>query len=181
MQRNAEFSKRYVSHYGLRVRDLAEMTAWYQTFLEARVEHDMGFGVFMTFDDEHHRMVIFTVPDTVERPPTANGIDHIGYGVRDHAHLVEIYERLRDMGITPSSQLNHRFTTSLYYHDPDGNEVEFSVDNLPTKQACSDFVASEAMAEIGVPPFGYDFDPEELARLHHAGAAVPELAHIGLP
>ena len=108
-----------------------------------------------------------SVPDTVERPPTASGIDHIGYGVRDHAHLVEIYERLRDMGIKPSSQLNHRFTTSIYYHDPDGNEVEFSVDNLPTKQECSDFVASDAMAEIGLPPFGYDFDPEELARLHN--------------
>ena len=102
-------------------------------------------------------------------------------GVRDHAHLVEIYERLRDIGIKPFTQLNHRFTTSLYYHDPDGNEVEFSVDNFPTKQECSDFVASEAMAEIGMPPFGYDFDPEEMARLHHAGASISELARFGLP
>jgi len=37
------------------------------------------------------------------------------------------------------------------------------------------------MAEIGMPPFGYDFDPEELARLHHAGAPLTELARVGLP
>ena len=171
----------YISHVGIRARNYEAMLRWYESVMGAEIRHQNDFLAFMTFDDEHHRMVIFTVPDTVERPPTANGIDHIGYGVRDHGHLVEIYERLRDLGIKPSSQLNHRFTTSIYYHDPDGNEVEFSVDNLPTKQECSDFVASEAMAEIGVPPFGYDFDPEELARLHHAGTPTSELARIGLP
>ena len=108
-------------------------------------------------------------------------MDHIGYGVRDHAHMVEIYERLRDEGIMPFAPVNHRFTTSLYYRDPDGNEVEFSVDNFPTKEECAAFVTSDAMAEIGYPPFGYEFDPEELARLYRAGASAEEMARIGLP
>ncbi|HMS10528.1 MAG TPA: hypothetical protein PKE66_13670, partial [Pyrinomonadaceae bacterium] len=64
MNTAGEFSRKYVSHYGLRVRDLAKMTEWYQTFLEAKIEHHMGFGVFMTFDDEHHRLVIFTDENT---------------------------------------------------------------------------------------------------------------------
>jgi len=171
----------YISHVGIRARDYEGMLRWYGDVMGAEVRHQNDFLAFMTFDDEHHRMVIFKDPETVERPKAAHGIDHIGYGVRDHAHLVEIYERLRDMDIKPFAQLNHRFTTSLYYHDPDGNEVEFSVDNFPTKQECSDFVASEAMAEIGVPPFGYDFDPEEMARMHHAGASAAEIARVGLP
>jgi catechol 2,3-dioxygenase-like lactoylglutathione lyase family enzyme len=102
----------YISHVGIRARNYEAMLRWYEQVMGAEIRHQNDFLAFMTFDEEHHRMVIFTVPDTVERPPTANGIDHIGYGVRDHGHLVEIYERLRDMGIKPSSQLNHRFTTS---------------------------------------------------------------------
>ena len=66
MQTNGEFSRKYVSHYGLRVRNLTGMIEWYQKFLDARIEYDMGFGAFMTFDDEHHRLVIFTTDDTVE-------------------------------------------------------------------------------------------------------------------
>jgi catechol-2,3-dioxygenase len=171
----------YISHVGLRARNYAEMLEWYGEVMGAEVQHRNDFLAFLSFDDEHHRMVIYTQPDTVERPATANGVDHIGYGVRDHAHLVEIYERLRDKGIKPSSQLNHRFTTSLYYHDPDGNEVEFSVDNLPTKAECTAFVQSDAMNEISHPPFGHDFDPEALAKLVHTGAPASELARVGLP
>lgn len=171
----------YISHIGLRAWKYAEMVEWYGKVMGAEVRHRNEFLAFMAFDDEHHRLVIFTDPDTVERPATAHGIDHIGYGVRDHGHLVEIYERLRDEGIMPFAPVNHRFTTSLYYRDPDGNEVEFSADNFPTKEECSAFVMSDAMAEIGYPPFGYAFDPEELARLHRSGATASELARIGLP
>jgi len=64
---------------------------------------------------------------------------------------------------------------------PDGNEVELSVDNYPTKTECDAFVRSERMEEIGRPPFGYVFDPDELVRLHSEGASEETLARIGLP
>lgn len=135
----------------------------------------------MTFDEEHHRLVIFEDAATVAKPENAAGIDHVGYGFASFGDLVATYERLKADGITPFLPLNHRFTTSLYYHDPDGNEVELSVDNFPTKQECDAFVRSERMAEIGRPPFGYVFDPDELVRLYHEGASAEELARIGLP
>jgi hypothetical protein len=37
------------------------------------------------------------------------------------------------------------------------------------------------MAEIGKPPFGYNFDPDELARLYHQGVPAESLARIGIP
>ena len=37
------------------------------------------------------------------------------------------------------------------------------------------------MAEIGRPPFGYTFDPDELARLYHQDVPEETLARIGLP
>ena len=109
------------------------------------------------------------------------GIDHVGYGLAGFGDLISTYERLKADGITPFMPLNHRFTTSLYYHDPEGNEVELSVDNFPTKGECDAFVRSEQMDEIGRPPFGYTFDPDELARLYHEGASPKQLAQIGIP
>lgn len=171
----------YISHYGIRAKQLNEMIEWYSQVFQAKVQHQNEFLAFMTYDDEHHRLVIFEDPETVDRPAAASGIDHVGYGVASFADFVAIYERLKKQGITPFAQLNHRFTTSLYYHDPDGNEVEFSVDNFLTKEECRAFVTSDDMTEIGRPPFGYTFDPDELAALVHQGAALETLARIGLP
>lgn len=38
----------------------------------------------------------------------------------------------------------------------------------------------QEMAEIGRPPFGYTFDPDELARLYHQGVPAETLARIGM-
>ncbi len=170
----------YISHYGIRAKNYKEMVEWYKTVFNARVQHENEFLSFMTFDDEHHRLVIFEDPETVDRVPTAAGIDHIGYGVASFGDLVSTYERLKALGIRPFLPLNHKFTTSLYYRDPDGNEVELSVDNF-SKQECDDFIRSEKMNEIGFPPFGCEFDADELARMYHAGASDTELARIGIP
>ena len=171
----------YISHYGIRAQRYQEMVRWYKTVFRAKVQHENEFLAFMTFDEEHHRLVIFEDAATVAKPANAAGIDHVGYGLAGFGDLVTTYERLKAEGITPFMPVNHRFTTSLYYHDPDGNEVELSVDNFPTKGECDAFVRSEQMEEIGRPPFGYTFDPDELARLYHQGEPEEALARIGLP
>lgn len=170
----------YISHYGIRAKKYKEMVEWYAIVFNARIQHENEFLAFMTFDDEHHRLVIFEDTETVERVPTAAGIDHVGYGLASFGDLVTTYERLKAQGIAPFLPLNHKFTTSLYYRDPDGNEVELSVDNFPTKGECSDFIASERMNEIGQPPFGCEFDADELAKLYHQGVSHAELALIGI-
>jgi catechol-2,3-dioxygenase len=171
----------YISHYGIRARQYRDMIQWYKTVFRAKIQHENEFLAFMTFDEEHHRLVIFEDAATVAKPENAAGIDHVGYGFASFGDLVATYERLKADGITPFLPLNHRFTTSLYYHDPDGNDVELSVDNFPTKTECDAFVRSERMAEIGRPPFGYVFDPDELVRLYHEGASAEALARIGVP
>lgn len=171
----------YISHYGLRTKRRKEMIQWYQTVFGAKIQHENDFLAFMTFDEEHHRLVIWEDRDTVDKPETAAGIDHVGYGLSSFGDLVVAYERLKAQGIIPFMPLNHKFTTSLYYHDPDGNEVELSVDNFTTKDECNHFIQSDDMVEIGKPPFGYSFDPDELAKLYHDGAPAEQLARIGLP
>ena len=182
MDNGSEFSRKYVSHYGLRARQLPEMVEWYKTFLNAQIEYDLGFGAFMTFDNEHHRLVIFGDDDTVEKDPNAAGVEHIGIGLPSFAALAEEYERLKSLGIIPSLPVNHGFTTSLYYRDPENNEIELTVDNFATKEECREWMHSEKMTAAMVPPtFGDLFDPEEMVRLVREGASLSELATLGQP
>ena len=177
---NGEPNSKYIAHYGIRTRQLKEMIEWYKTFFDAEILYENEYAAFMTFDEEHHRLVLWTDEDTQNKPENTAGVDHIGIGLSGFANLVAAYERLKAEGITPFLPVNHRFTTSLYYHDPDGNEVELSVDNFPTKEQCGDFVKSEKMDAILIPPFGDVFDPDELARAFHQGASDEELAKIGM-
>lgn len=171
----------YISHYGIRAQRFRDMIQWYKTVFRAKIQHENEFLAFMTFDEEHHRLVIFEDAATVAKPENAAGVDHVGYGLASFGDFVLTYERLKAEGIIPFLTLNHRFTTSLYYHDPDGNEVELSVDNFSTKEECDAFVRSERMMEIGRPPFGYTFDADELSSLYHQGVSAETLARIGLP
>ena len=174
-----KFGSKYISHYGIRTRRISEMINWYKTFFNATVQHGDENLAFMTFDEEHHRLVIWTDEAAEEKKENIAGVDHIGIGLPNFGELVENYERLKAAGIMPFMPVNHRFTTSLYYKDPDGNEVELSVDNFPSKEACGEFVKSEQMKAILQPPFGDIFDPEELAMRYHQGATEEELAQIG--
>ena len=175
-----EFSKKYISHYGLRTKQLPEMIEWYKKFLDAETQYDMGFGAFMTFDDDHHRIVIFTTDDTEDKIANSAGVDHIGIGLPDFASLVENYERLKAHGIVPTLTVNHGFTTSLYYADPDGNEIEFTVDNFRTKDECRAWMKTDAMVKAMNPPaFGDVFDADELVRMFRDGASHEDLARMG--
>jgi catechol-2,3-dioxygenase len=171
----------HIGHFGLRTKDVDRAVEWYGRALGAEVRFRNEFAAFMSFDDEHHRFVIWDDGETSAKPENAAGVDHIGFMVSDPGALSEQYERLKGLGITPALCVNHHFTSSLYYRDPDGNEVEISCDNLPSKQAADAFMKSHQMAEAMRPPlFGAEFDPEALAQMQRSGAPLEEMARIGL-
>jgi catechol-2,3-dioxygenase len=170
---------RALAHFGVRTRRFEALLRWYGDVLGARVLFQNDWAAFLTFDDEHHRLVIWTDEATRDRDPDSACIDHLCIALPDFEALAARYERLKRIGVLPSLTVNHRFTTSLYYRDPDGNELEFSVDNFATKEEGTAFVCSEAMAAILVPPFGDAFDPEELLTLVRAGASREQLVALG--
>lgn len=61
---------------------------------------------------------------------------------------------------------------SMYYEDPDGNEVETQVDNFDTAEEGMAFIEGEAFAEN---PIGVDFDPEEFVKRVRNGDDESEL------
>src|SRR3546814_5760383 len=85
------------------------------------------------------------------------------------------YERLRDKGIRPVFPINHGPTTSMYYADPDGNQIELQVDNYDKIEDATAFFYSEAFAEN---PVGVEFDPDELLRSEEHTSELQSLMRI---
>ena len=165
-----------MAHYVLRASDKAASVAWYGKVLGMRPVHENPMISFLTYDDEHHRMAIAQMPESTPRQPGAPGLDHVAYTLADLEELLATYKRLKADGIMPVWPVNHGLTTSLYYEDPDGNRVEFQIENLGSKEELQAYMVSDAFAAN---PIGIDFDPEELLRRYESGDPVEELLQMG--
>jgi catechol-2,3-dioxygenase len=157
------------SHLILQTPQFAEMTAWYKTALSAKPMFENDAVCFLSYDDEHHRVMIGHNPGATPRDPKAAGVVHFAYAVETLEDLVNTYLRLKGEGIVPHNCINHGFTTSLYYLDPDTNEVEFAVDNFTTREAMDAWFATGAFDRNFV---GFPFDPEYMVKRHREG--VPQ-------
>lgn len=156
-------------HIVLRSNHFDEMTRWYKAVLNARPLFERTGACFLTYDDEHHRVLIFSDPNATDRPATAAGVAHFAYLFNNLTELMSTYERLRDEEkITPTYCVNHGFQFSLYYHDPDKNEVELGCDNFATRQEINDWFAEGHFATNF---YGYNFDPEEVYEWHKNGVS----------
>jgi catechol-2,3-dioxygenase len=164
------------AHFVLRVRELPRSIAWYETVLGMEMVHRAEKIAFMTYDDEHHRIALVETPVAAETKPGAPGLDHVAYTLRSLHDLLATYRRLHSNGIEPAWPINHGLTTSIYYRDPDGNGVEFQVENFETPEALRGFMESEAFAAN---PIGVPFDPEELAARYERGDPIEELLAQG--
>jgi catechol-2,3-dioxygenase len=94
-------SPKKLSHAVLRTCHFKEMVEWYKTVLSAEIMNQNDFIAFMTYDDEHHRIAIATIPGMVERPKHSAGLDHLSFTYGTLGDLVATYERLKAAGITP--------------------------------------------------------------------------------
>lgn len=174
------------AHAVLRTRNLDTMADWYATVLSARtVFRTPGFAVGLTYDEEHHRIALTQIPDEIPDPMPAgtdfgdriaaartwSGLEHLAFtfaGLRD---LLSTYLRLKDEGILPIFCVNHGGTMSMYYLDPDGNNVELQVDTMPMDQA-EEMMHQKEFQENSV---GFAVDPDELVEQYNAGVALKEI------
>lgn len=145
-----------------------KMVEWYQTFLGARITHANQRITFMTYDHEHHRIGIYQAPDLKrpDPPKSSVGVAHVAFGFDTLADLATSYEQKKARGIMPVWCVNHGISTSLYYEDPDGTEVETQVDNFDSAEEGMAYIEGAKFSEN---PIGVDFDPGELVRRIRAG------------
>ncbi|KPM39818.1 hypothetical protein AK830_g6727 [Neonectria ditissima] len=154
------------AHVFLRTNKFQEMVAWYKTVLGAEARFETERIAFLCFDEEHHRVAICALPGTGDKVKTSAGLEHMAFGFDTLDDLALAYQQRKDVGITPSWCVNHGITTSIYYTDPDGNQIETQVDSFEDNDEATNYMLS---AEFKANPVGTEFDPEDLVRRLKSG------------
>ncbi|KAF4465951.1 glyoxalase Bleomycin resistance Dioxygenase [Fusarium albosuccineum] len=168
-----------LAHVVLRTSNYKPMVEFYKAFLGAQVSFENEVLAFLTYDEEHHRIAIGNIPGLSDKLPTSAGLEHIAFQFASLGDLIQAYEQRKTRGILPIWSVNHGPTTSIYYQDPDGNQLETQVDNFDTIEGANAMMASPEYAEN---PIGVDFDPVELKRRLENGEderLIKKRANIG--
>jgi len=163
-------------HIVYRTRRFEQMLAWYQTVFDARVQHQNPALAFLTYDDEHHRFAFINLatvaPEGTETDKRGLiGVDHVAYTYGSLNDLFENYAQLKAKGITPYWCIHHGVTVSMYYADPDGNQMEFQVDCFTSNDDANAFMAGP---HFSANPIGVEYDPDEWLAQMNAGAPVSD-------
>lgn len=150
------------AHVVYRTRRFEQMLQWYETVFDARIQYQNPALAFLTYDDEHHRFALVNLSSI--RPDGADtdgrgmiGVDHVAYTYAGLADLLENYAQLKEKGILPYWCVHHGITVSMYYADPDGNQMEFQVDCFNSSLDANAFIDAHFSAN----PIGVEFDPDE--------------------
>ncbi|MEO8602568.1 MAG: VOC family protein [bacterium] len=164
-----------LAHVVLRTARYTDTVDWYAAVLGARVVFGNPMVSFLTYDDEHHRIAVINVPGLPDAPAAA-GVDHIAFTYSSLGDLLHTYRRLHGAGIAPYWCINHGPTTSLYYRDPNGVQVELQIDNFASLDALQTWMRSGAFKRN---PIGVEFDPALLSARFERGDPLDELVQQG--
>jgi catechol-2,3-dioxygenase len=159
------------AHFVLRTSNRTPLRDWYLKVLNARQVFENEYISFISYDDEHHRVAFVQIPDLEKAADKAWGLAHVAYTFADLGQLLSTYRRLKGEGIVPVRTINHGPTVSMYYKDPDGNQVELQVDAFDKAGAASYF-HTEPFAKN---PIGVLFDADKMAADYEAGVPEAEL------
>lgn len=164
-------------HVVYRTRRYEQMLQWYRTVFDAKVQYQNPALAFLTFDDEHHRFAFANLDVIAPEPSGADrrglvGVDHVAYTYGSLHDLFETYDRLKHEGITPYWCVHHGITVSMYYADPDGNQMEFQVDSFATSDEAQAFMQGPRWDEN---PIGVEYDPDDLLAKLRDGVPESEL------
>jgi catechol-2,3-dioxygenase len=169
-------SPKKLSHIVLQTNRRREMIDWYCAVLGAEILYEAERISFISYDDEHHRVAFLDPGPLADRQPDAAGLNHVAFTYAGLDELSENYLRLKEIGINPHRCVNHGVTTSMYYHDPDNNQVELLVDNFATTTEGQAYMRGRSITDKN--PVGVVYRPDELVARVRAGLRIEELAAI---
>jgi catechol 2,3-dioxygenase len=128
-----------IGHVVIKVRDLERSAKFYTEVMGLQImkmERGFKMGFFASNGRDHHEIAAMEVgPDAPVPAPHALGLSHIAFRLRDEVHLRAAYEDLKANGVKITSTINHGVTKSVYFSDPDGNQLEVYCDGLPEEVA----------------------------------------------
>jgi len=164
-------------HVVYRTRRFDQMLEWYQFVFDAKIQYQNPALTFLTYDDEHHR---FALADLDVLRPEDNktekqglvGVDHVAYTYASLEDLLENYDQLKPKGIKPYWCVHHGVTVSMYYADPDGNQMEFQVDVFDSSEESNDYMCGPLFEANSI---GVEYDPEDWLMHMRSGKPIADL------
>jgi catechol-2,3-dioxygenase len=178
-------SPKKLSHLVLQTNRRDEMIKWYCAVLGAEVLHQNKQIAFISYDNEHHRVAFIDPGPLADKAPAEGktaraggevGLHHVAFTMGSLDELADQYLHLSERGIKPHRCVNHGITTSMYYYDPDRNQVELLVDNFADASEGQAYMRGRSASDKN--PVGIDFDPAELVKRIEAGLSLEELQSI---
>lgn len=152
-----------------------EMIEFYKMLFNAEViaVHNHSASLtFLSYDDHDHRVVLIKRPGLQPKIANSVGVSHIAFCYESLGELIFIYKKLKGIGHPPPHwTVNHGNSTSFYYKDPDGNEVETMMDNfapIDTREYKNIYQFTEEFGEMKEG----NFDPDKMVALYESG--VPD-------
>ena len=179
-----------LAHVVLRTNNFGKMNDFYQTFLGGKIQIEVpGQISFLTYDEEHHRIALIAIPELKAKDKNTCGLEvspnpfrlsrwgtntfqHVAFTFKDVSELFLAYRQRKARGIEPYWSINHGPTISMYYRDPDGNNIETQVDCFETEEESNAIMTSPEFAEN---PIGVEFDPEEMIKRIQSGESFDSL------
>jgi catechol 2,3-dioxygenase len=150
-----------IAHVVIKVRDLERSRKFYTEILGMQVMKDVPQinAVFLSFNgQDHHEVALFQVGPQAEGPRMNHvGLLHFALRLRSEEELQAAYQEFKEKGVPVTFTVNHGVTKSVYFHDPDGNELEVYSDNSPEEYI------SMPNAYLGMEKLGFAKDDRGLA------------------
>ena len=133
------------AHVVYRTYRFQEMLDWYVKVFGGKIQYQNPVIAFVTYDEEHHRVALLNLAivkgESQARTPRGQpGMDHVAYGYRSLRELLDKYLELKAIGVLPYWCIHHGITVSLYYADPDGNQMEFQTDSYTSNEDANAFM-----------------------------------------
>lgn len=168
------------AHVVYRTHRFAEMLEWYTLVFDAHIHHQNPAMAFLSYDSEHHRLAMIDLdvvrPDDTEAEKQGLvGVDHVAYTYGTLDDLLDTYEHLKENQVTPYWCVHHGITASMYYKDPDGNQMEFQVDCFESGDEAVNYMNGP---KFEANPVGVEYDPEDWVAKRRSGATVSELLNL---
>ena len=157
---------REYAHIVLKTARAKDMIAWYCKVLGMSVVLETPLINFLTWGDTQDRLAILQVPPEAATLGPQSNLHHVAFTYDRLVDTVAVYRALKVEGIEPHWCVNHGVATSFYYHDPDQNSVELSVENFHDRDAVNAWLGTGAFNRN---PIGVTLDPDELAARVESG------------
>jgi len=124
-----------IGHVVIKVRDIERSRKFYTEVMGLQLMMELGqlkMAFFASNGRDHHEIACMEVGKDAKAPEWRQvGLVHIAFRLKDEDELRSAFKVLKDNAVPISFTVDHGITKSIYFSDPDGNQLEVYCDNPP--------------------------------------------------